>query len=62
MSEKRGRAAVFVKANAPLEIREYPVLAPAPGGVRLKLVCSGICGTDIRWAIRTHAGARRSRR
>ncbi len=47
MSEKRGRAAVFVKANAPLEIREYPVLAPAPGGVRLKLVCSGICGTDI---------------
>lgn len=47
MKEKKGTAAVFVKANAPLDIREYPVLAPAAGDVVLRLACSGICGTDI---------------
>jgi threonine dehydrogenase-like Zn-dependent dehydrogenase len=31
----------------PLEIREYPVLAPGAGQVRLRLARSGICGTDI---------------
>jgi threonine dehydrogenase-like Zn-dependent dehydrogenase len=47
MPEKRGKAAVFVKTNTLLEIRDYPVLPPTAGGVRLKLAYSGVCGTDI---------------
>jgi len=42
-----GKAAVFVGIQQPLEIRTYPILAPRPGEVRLSLVSSGICGTDI---------------
>ena len=42
-----GKAAVYAKAGGSLEIREYPVLPPFPGGVRLRLDYSGICGTDI---------------
>jgi len=40
-------AAVFARAGAPLEIREYPVLPPAPGTALLSLERSGICGTDL---------------
>lgn len=47
MSERTGKAAVFVKTDAPLEVREYPVGSPSAGGVLLKLAYSGICGTDI---------------
>ena len=47
MQLKTGQAAVFVNVNAPLELRRYPVLAPDPDQVLLKLVMSGICGTDI---------------
>jgi threonine dehydrogenase-like Zn-dependent dehydrogenase len=41
------RAAVFVKAGADLEIHEYPVLPPAQGMAVVRLVSSGICGTDV---------------
>jgi len=47
MKIKTGQAAVYVGANRPLELRRYPVLPPERGQVRLKLVMSGICGTDI---------------
>ena len=40
-------AAVYVGANQPMEIRRYPVLDAGPGQVRLRLVSSGICGTDL---------------
>ncbi len=46
MSDK-GTAAVFVGPNRPLEIREYPVVAPGGTGVLLRLARSGICGTDV---------------
>jgi len=45
--ENTGRAAVFVGANEPLDIREYPVLQPGKGDVLLRLARSGICGTDV---------------
>ncbi len=47
MKPTTANAAVFVEANRPLEIRRYPILPPEAGHVRLQLVMSGICGTDI---------------
>lgn len=45
-----GEAAVFTTPGQPLEIRRYPVLEPAGDAVRLRLACSGICGTDLHIA------------
>lgn len=42
-----GKAAVFTGAGKPFDIREYPVSSPGPGQVRLRLLASGICGTDV---------------
>ncbi len=42
-----GKAVVFVGPNKQMEIREYPVVPPSDAGVLMKLVRSGICGTDI---------------
>lgn len=41
------KAAVFISAGTPLEIREYPRTTPEPGMARLGLLASGICGTDV---------------
>ena len=41
------KAAVYVAANQPFEIREYPLVAPPPGMAKLRLIASGVCGTDI---------------
>ena len=41
------QAAVFCGAHKPFEIQEYEVAAPSTGSVGLKLVCSGVCGTDV---------------
>ncbi len=41
------KAAVFVSAGQPLEVRSYPVLDPEPGMAVVDLVSSGICGTDV---------------
>ncbi len=43
----QGTVAVFIDSNKPLEIRQYPVLEPENGNVRLVLETSGICGTDL---------------
>ncbi|HOX07754.1 MAG TPA: alcohol dehydrogenase catalytic domain-containing protein [Planctomycetota bacterium] len=40
-------AAVFLAARRRLAIRSYPVLPPERGQVRLRLLRSGICGTDV---------------
>ena len=45
--KKTAKAAVFVGANKPFEIREYPVVEPQQGYARLSLIASGVCGTDI---------------
>lgn len=44
---KTAKAAIFIGANQPLEVREYPLSAPEKGQVLLKLCMSGVCGTDI---------------
>lgn len=41
------KAAVYVAAKQPFEIREYPLTAPPPGMAKLRLIASGVCGTDI---------------
>ena len=42
-----GKAAVFVGTGRKLEIRTYDVKEPKAGYVRLSLLRSGICGTDV---------------
>ncbi|MHC1696205.1 MAG: zinc-binding dehydrogenase [Eubacteriales bacterium] len=41
------KAAVFMGADKPFEVKEYPLTAPSDGMAQLKLKASGICGTDI---------------
>ena len=47
MKPETMKAAVFTKPGKALEIREYPVQTPGKGDVGLKLLRSGICGTDV---------------
>lgn len=47
MSERSGLAAVYQSVGQPLEIKSYPVTAPAKGQALLSLEASGICGTDL---------------
>ncbi len=44
---KKAYAAVFTGPNAPFELKEYDVLPPPEGYARLKLISSGVCGTDL---------------
>ncbi|MBE7045677.1 MAG: hypothetical protein E7397_09120 [Ruminococcaceae bacterium] len=43
----KAKAAVYVGANQPFEIREYPLTAPQKGYAKMSLIASGVCGTDI---------------
>ncbi|MFN8028469.1 MAG: zinc-binding dehydrogenase [Acidimicrobiia bacterium] len=43
---RQGRQMVFVGAGRPLEVRERDVADPVPGGVLLRTVLGGVCGTD----------------
>lgn len=45
----KAKAAVFMGANAPFEIREFDI-APTPSGYgRSELIVSGVCGTDLHF-------------
>jgi threonine dehydrogenase-like Zn-dependent dehydrogenase len=44
---KKGRAAVFIEPNRPMEIREYPVPDPEPGAILIRVKLCNICGSDI---------------
>ncbi|MEA4823553.1 MAG: alcohol dehydrogenase catalytic domain-containing protein [Clostridiaceae bacterium] len=44
---QKAKAAVYVGHNKPFELREYPVVEPPRGYARLKLIASGVCGTDV---------------
>ncbi|NMA09109.1 MAG: alcohol dehydrogenase catalytic domain-containing protein [Clostridiales bacterium] len=44
---KKAIAAVYMGHKKPFEIREYPVVEPERGMARLKLLASGVCGTDV---------------
>lgn len=41
------KAAVMSGVNTPFEIREYELVPPPQGMAKLKLIASGVCGTDI---------------
>lgn len=43
----KAKAAVFMGANKPFEIREYELNKPQAGFAGLSLEASGVCGTDI---------------
>jgi len=42
-----GRLAVYERPNAPFEIRDYPLRAPEPGEVLVRISMSTICRSDI---------------
>ncbi len=46
---KTAKAALFMGANKPFEIREFPVTEPGAGQARMQLIASGVCGTDIHF-------------
>ena len=41
------KAAVLTGINQPFEVREYKLTPPPEGMARIKLIASGICGTDV---------------
>src|ERR1700761_2702697 len=42
-----GQAAVITAYDAPLELREYPVTAPRPGEILLRMDTATVCGSDV---------------
>src|ERR1035437_9951860 len=44
---EKAKAAVLVGVNMPFEVEEYELTAPPIGMAKMKLIASGICGTDI---------------
>ena len=44
---KKAIAAVMNEINKPFEIREFDLTSPPKGMAKLKLIASGVCGTDI---------------
>ncbi len=43
------KAAIFMGTDQPMEVRDLPLTAPKPGYALLKIVASGICGTDLHF-------------
>lgn len=44
---EKAKAAVLAAINEPFKIQEYELVAPPKGMAKLKLIASGICGTDL---------------
>lgn len=42
-----GRAAVVVAFDEPLELREYPIAEPPPGGLLVAVERTTVCGSDV---------------
>lgn len=43
------RLALFMGAQKPFEIRTFPVTEPPAGMARMRLIASGLCGTDMHF-------------
>jgi D-arabinose 1-dehydrogenase-like Zn-dependent alcohol dehydrogenase len=41
------KAAILTEHNKPLEIKDVPVPEPGTGQVRIRMIASGVCGTDL---------------
>jgi len=46
---KKAKAAVLTTINQPFTVKEYEVTKPSNGYALLKLVASGVCGTDLHF-------------
>ncbi len=46
---KKAKAAIFMGANKPFEVRDFEVTATPAGYGRSELIASGICGTDVHF-------------
>ena len=44
---KTGKIAVMTGPNRPFEVKEFPLLPVPEGMARMKLLASGVCGTDL---------------
>jgi L-iditol 2-dehydrogenase len=44
---ERGLAAVITEFGGPLEVREYPVAAPDPGAILVRVQAATLCGSDV---------------
>jgi putative phosphonate catabolism associated alcohol dehydrogenase len=44
---RSGLAAVLPELGKPFELREYPVVEPEPGAIRVKVTLANVCGSDI---------------
>lgn len=44
---KTAKMAVMIGVDEPFEIKEYPLTPPKEGMAQIKLIASGVCGTDI---------------
>ena len=42
-----GRVAAFYGPGAPMQIKEYPVGEPEPGGIVVKMTMANVCGSDL---------------
>ncbi|MCC6178081.1 MAG: alcohol dehydrogenase catalytic domain-containing protein [Chloroflexi bacterium] len=47
MATLMGRVAAFYGPGKPMEIEEYPVPDPAPGGAIVKMTLANVCGSDL---------------
>jgi D-arabinose 1-dehydrogenase-like Zn-dependent alcohol dehydrogenase len=45
--ERKRRAAVMMKANAPLEIKEFELSDVGKGWILVRIKCCTICGSDL---------------
>ncbi len=42
-----GQAAVLERYNEPLQMRSLPLVPLEPGQVRIRMICAGVCGSDV---------------
>jgi len=49
MPPRTARAAVYVGPRQPLELREYPLADPPPGGLTLRMRRANVCGSDLHF-------------
>ena len=45
----KAKAAVFMGAHKPFEVREFDVVGAPAGYARMNLIASGVCGTDLHF-------------